>query len=91
MHRRRCPLLTSLVLYVGAGLLRPESDARRIALVDSLGSDPTEEERVALERQFLADPDEGGDPHAAAGGHGGDGPGGQDGSDDGTQKPTAAR
>ncbi|MEO3767914.1 sodium:solute symporter family protein [Streptomyces sp. B8F3] len=36
------PLLTSLVLYVGIGLLRPEGGAEQDALIDSLGSDPEE-------------------------------------------------
>ncbi|MFE0188070.1 sodium:solute symporter family protein [Streptomyces sp. NPDC058989] len=50
------PLLTSLVLYVGLGLVRPEGDPERDALVDSLGASPTgsgadagEEERGAGE------------------------------------------
>ncbi|MGW0731466.1 sodium:solute symporter family protein [Streptomyces sp. NPDC002851] len=36
------PVLTSLVLYVGIGLIRPEGSAERTALVDSLESDPEE-------------------------------------------------
>lgn len=63
------PLLTSLVLYVLVGLLRPEGTARRDALVASLEQDPTEEERAALERKFLSEPDapagEAGDDDAA--------------------------
>lgn len=84
------PVLTSLVLYVGIGLIRPESDAARSAIVDSLDSDPTEEERIALERQFLADPDKGGDPRTADASQG-DGSGRNDSSDEDTEKPTAAR
>ncbi|MFC4584594.1 sodium:solute symporter family protein [Sphaerisporangium corydalis] len=37
------PLVTSLVLYVVIGLLRPENTPDRDELVDSLGSDPAEE------------------------------------------------
>jgi hypothetical protein len=55
------PVLTSLVLYVGIGLVRPEDDAERAALVDSLADDPSDEERLALERRFLSDPDKGGE------------------------------
>ncbi|MGW7515202.1 sodium:solute symporter family protein [Streptomyces sp. NPDC054796] len=47
------PVLTSLVLYVVIGLVRPEGTSVRSALVDSLDDDPSEEERVALERKFL--------------------------------------
>lgn len=50
------PLLTSLVLYVGIGLLKPEAGAERAALVDSLDADPSDAERIALEEKFLADP-----------------------------------
>ncbi|MFM9368368.1 sodium:solute symporter family protein [Streptomyces sp. Da 82-17] len=37
------PVLTSLVLYVGVGLLKPEGSPARAALVESLSSDPSEE------------------------------------------------
>jgi len=66
------PLLTSLVLYVAVGLLRPEGSTEREALVGSLEDDPTEEERAALERKFLADPD--GDGARDAGVRDGDAP-----------------
>ncbi|MGW8374399.1 sodium:solute symporter family protein [Streptomyces sp. ODS28] len=36
------PVLTSLVLYVVVGLVRPEPSAARAALIDSLSSDPAE-------------------------------------------------
>jgi len=79
------PVLTSLVLYVGIGLLKPEGSGARDALVDSLDSDPTEEERAALEREFLRDPDKGGDPDVRIAGQ-------REGEDSGsTDKPTAAR
>ena len=38
---------------------------RKPALADALDSDPTEEERVTLEREFLRDPDKGGDVRIA--------------------------
>jgi Na+/proline symporter len=79
------PLLTSLILYVLIGLVRPERTATRDALVDSLESDPSEEERAMLERQFLSDPDKGGDPDALSG----DGTDG--GAGGGSQEATAAR
>lgn len=40
------PLVTSLVLYVVIGLLRPQRTADRDAIIDSLHSDPAEEERT---------------------------------------------
>lgn len=36
------PLLTSLVLYIGIALVRPEGDSDRDALIDSLSTDPPE-------------------------------------------------
>lgn len=38
------PLVTSLVLYVGIGLLKPEGDAAKDALVHSLSTDPAPED-----------------------------------------------
>ncbi|MFR9723794.1 sodium:solute symporter family protein [Streptomyces sp. MS19] len=37
------PLLTSLALYIGVGLLRPERTPERDALIDSLSTDPVED------------------------------------------------
>jgi Na+/proline symporter len=50
------PVLTSLALYLLVGLLRPEGSATRDALIDSLDSDPSEAERIALEEMLLEDP-----------------------------------
>lgn len=50
------PVLTSLVLYLLVGLVKPEGTPQGAALVDSLNDDPGDEERAALERKFLADP-----------------------------------
>ncbi|SNS62218.1 hypothetical protein SAMN05216276_1012161 [Streptosporangium subroseum] len=41
------PLVTSLVLYVAIGLLKPENREDSDALVDSLGSDPEAERATA--------------------------------------------
>jgi hypothetical protein len=37
------PLVTSLVLYVAIGLLKPERTAERDAMIDSLENDPVAE------------------------------------------------
>ncbi|MER7173538.1 sodium:solute symporter family protein [Streptomyces mesophilus] len=50
------PLVTSLVLYVVIGLIKPEGSPERAAIVDSLDDDPSDAEREELERKFLADP-----------------------------------
>jgi Na+/proline symporter len=41
------PLVTSLVLYVAIGLLKPERTADRDAMIDSLESDPVDEPKPA--------------------------------------------
>ncbi|MDQ8704543.1 sodium:solute symporter family protein [Streptomyces sp. LHD-70] len=50
------PVLTSLVLYVGVGLLKPEGSVERAALVDSLDTDPSAGEQADAERKLAADP-----------------------------------
>ncbi|MGP4113890.1 sodium:solute symporter family protein [Streptomyces sp. 4N509B] len=42
------PLLTSLVLYVGIGLVRPDQREERDVLLESLNTDPTPEEAAAV-------------------------------------------
>ncbi|MTE17871.1 Na+:solute symporter [Streptomyces sp. TRM43335] len=46
------PVLTSLVLYLVVGLVRPEGSATRDLLVGSLDSDPSEAERAAVEKRL---------------------------------------
>ncbi|MEU6161972.1 sodium:solute symporter family protein [Streptomyces sp. NPDC047130] len=50
------PVLTSLTLYLVVGFLRPEASPARDGLIDSLGSDPTDAERAALEARFEGNP-----------------------------------
>lgn len=48
------PLATSLVVYVGLGLLLPERRPEVDELVGSLNSDPVETDEVAARRAALA-------------------------------------
>ncbi|MFH0245638.1 sodium:solute symporter family protein [Streptomyces sp. HK10] len=50
------PVLTSLTLYIVVGLVRPEGSTARDALLDSLGSDPSEAERAEVERRLVDHP-----------------------------------
>ncbi|MFC7306234.1 sodium:solute symporter family protein [Streptomyces monticola] len=50
------PVLTSLVLYVGVGLLKPEGSPERAEMVESLNSDPSAAERAEVDRKLEADP-----------------------------------
>ncbi|WP_016906551.1 sodium:solute symporter family protein [Streptomyces xiaopingdaonensis] len=49
------PLLTSLFLYLGVGFLCPQRTGARDELVASLGDDPTEAEKLAVEARMLTD------------------------------------
>jgi Na+/proline symporter len=50
------PLLTSLVLYIVVGLIRPEGNADRDALINSLNTDPSPADEAAASRK--AEPEE---------------------------------
>jgi Na+/proline symporter len=49
------PLLTSLILYVVIGLVRPEGNGERDALIDSLNTDPDEDTAAAAAKDLPRD------------------------------------